>query len=68
MDRAGEQVREGYLRRLEGGDLREWFFGVEGEGDGKGDGEVEELVGRLEREAVSYHLLPIILWNGVCLR
>ncbi|ORY77594.1 hypothetical protein BCR35DRAFT_305344 [Leucosporidium creatinivorum] len=50
MDRAGEQVREGYLRRLEGGDLREWMFGIGGE-EGREEGEVEELVGRLEREA-----------------
>lgn len=50
MDRAGEQVREGYLRRLEGADLRSW---IDGEGLGeKGDGEVDELVERMEREAV----------------
>ncbi|GAA5888984.1 hypothetical protein JCM6882_009707 [Rhodosporidiobolus microsporus] len=42
--RVGGEVRKRYLRRLEEVDLEKWM-------EGKGEGEVGEMVGRLEREA-----------------
>ena len=42
----GEEVRRRYVGRLEGVELREWI-------EGKDEGEVREMVERLEREAVS---------------
>lgn len=46
MDAAGREVRRRYLERLEGADWEAWLK------DGRDEGEVEELVARIEREAV----------------